>query len=358
MPAHLLYGDSFLVSQALKGLQGQVGPPDVLEANSHRVPGAQIDLAHLRALCSAIPFLAEHRLVIVEGLLSRFDPREGRRRPSPLGDQGPSPSPGRALLADWEGLPRCILEEMPPTTLLVFLEKGISRGNALLEKLRPIVEVQELATPSGEGLARWIRNRVAEKGAHITPGAIRLLSQLAGSSLWTVDNELEKLSLFASDRTIEEEDIRLLVSQSREASIFSTVDALLEGRTAVALRTMHRLRDGGAEFPYIIAMIARQLRLMTLARDLIDRGHGQRDIGDRLGLTHEFALKRTVAQAKKHSWSRLVWLYGRLMEADLAVKQGRLAQDVALELLVSELSSHSEVQGRGLRHSFSSSIQR
>ena len=160
-----------------------------------------------------------------------------------------------------------------------------------------------------------------------------------------MDNELEKLTLYAGDRPIEERDVRLLVPQSREASVFSAVDALLEGRSRVALELANRLREEGAELPYIVAMIARQLRLVTLARDLMDRGHKEKDIGTRLGLTYEFALKRTVEQARKHSWDSLRWLYGRLMEADLAVKQGRLDQDIALELLVSEASAVSAGQG-------------
>ena len=343
MPAHLLYGDSFLVTQALKEFQGQVGSPEVLEANSHRVSGAQIDLSQLRALCDAVPFLAERRLVIIEGLLSLFapsassgrGPRESRRRASTSGSGDTSTSPK----AGWEDLPRYIGEDMSPTTLLVFLEGRVSRGNALLGKLRQVVQVQDFPTPSGEGLARWTRNRVSEKGARITPGAIRLLSQLIGGSLWTMDNELEKLALYAGDGAIEEADVRLLVHEAREASIFGAVDALLEGRSAVALRLMHRLRDEGSELPYIVAMTARQLRMATLAKDLLGRGHGEKDIRGRLGLTHDFALKRTLEQARKHSWSSLEWLYGRLMEADLAVKQGRMEQDVALELLVGEASS-------------------
>ena len=353
MPAYLIYGDSFLVAQALKELQKQVGPPEVVEANMHRVSGGQTDPGQLKALCSAVPFLAERRLVVLEGLLSTFGTRERRRRPSTSGSRASTGDPRRGNLSIWEELPKYIGEEMPPTTLLVFLEDRVSGENPLLGKLRPLLQVQELTAPSGERLARWIRDRVAEKGARIAPGAIRLLSQYVGGSLWTMDSELEKLSLYARDRAIEEADVRLLVSQAREASIFGAVDALLEGRSAVALRSIHRLRNDGADFTYIIAMVARQLRLVTLAKDLIDRGHGQREIGERLGLTLEFALRRTLEQARKHSWAGLVWLYGRLLEADMAVKQGRLGQDVALELLVGEATSPQAVGGGHFRQSSS-----
>ena len=339
MPAHLLLGDSYLVSGALKELQAQVGPLEVLEANSHRLSGTQIDLAQLRTYCDVTPFLAQHRLVIVEGLLSLFELRRPRRRPSTAAGRASAPAAGRPPLGDWNDLPGYIGCEMSPTALLVFLDGKIAAGNPLLGKLRPVVQVQELPTPSGEGLARWIRNRAGEKGAGITPGAIRLLSQLVGGNLWTLDNELEKLALYAGERAIEEGDVRSLVSEAREASIFNAVDAILEGRSAVALRSMQRLRDEGAEFTYIVAMIARQLRLATLARDLIDRGHKERDIAERLGLTRDFIRRKTVEQARRHSWSGLRWLYGTLMETDLAVKQGRLDGDVALELMVGEASS-------------------
>lgn len=346
MPAHLLHGDSYLVSRALKELQEQIGPPEALEANSHTLSGSRTNLAEITTVCNAMPFLAEYRLVVVEGLLSQSEAREARTRGGTSSGRGTPTGSGRSSQSAWEELPRYIQEEMPPSTLLVFMEGSLSRRNPLLQKLQPVVQVQELPTPSGEGLARWVRNRVTEKGAQITPGAIRLLTQLVGGNLRTVDNELEKLTLYARERAIEEGDVRLLVSQAREASIFSAVDALLEGRPAVALQLMHRLRDDGAEFPYIVAMIARQLRLTTLARDLIDRKYGEKDIGSRLGINRDFALRKTVEQARKHSPSTLEWLYRSLLDADLAVKLGRLEQDLALELLVSESAGLVAASGR------------
>lgn len=341
MPAYLLYGDNFLVSQSLKELQEQVGTQDVIDANSHRVLGGAVNLAQIRALCDAVPFLAEHRLVMVEGLFPLFEPRDGRRRQSSSAGRSGSSGTARSAPSGWEGLPEYIQGEMPPSTLLVFLEATVSKANSLLRSLRSVVEIQDRATPTGEGLARWIRNMVAEKGARITPGAIRLLISLTGNSLWMLDNDLEKLALYAGDRAIEEIDVRLLVSQSREASIFSAVDALLDGRASVAMGLIHRLREDGAELPYIVSMTARQLRLVTLAKELIDGRQGEKVIRDRLGINHDFALKRTMEQARKHSWDSLEWLYKKLLDADLAVKQGRMNQDLALELMVAQASDLS-----------------
>ena len=353
MPAHLLFGDSFLVYQALKKLRERVGAPEVAEANSHSLSGAQLDLGQLRSLCDAVPFLADYRLVIVDGLLSHHGSRETRRRPTTSSGRASSRAPGRDSLAAWEDLPRYIKEEMAPTTLLVLVEGESAKGSILFQRLKPVADVQELPTPSREGLSRWIRNRAADKGAKITPGAIRLLSQHIGSDLWAIDSELEKLTLYAVGRSIEDKDIRLLVSQAREASIFRAVDALLEGRPPLAMKLLHQIRGEGAEFPYVVAMVARQLRLVTLAREMIDIGLSEREIRDRLKLTHGFALRKTVNQAERHSWKSLESLYERLMQADLAVKQGRLDQDVAVELLAGEAAGLQPGPQDRQRHSSS-----
>ena len=334
-PAQVLYGDDFLIAEALKELRDGVGPDELRDANSHRLAGADASPQEVQAICNAVPFLAEYRLVIVEGLLGRFEsgpPRRGARG----GRQG-SPS-SRASTTGWDDMARYISNDMPPTTMLAFVDERVSRSNPMLTILKPAAAVKELTTPSGEALARWIKERAASKGAQITPGAIRLMSQFVGGNLRVLDGELEKLSLYARrpvERPIEDSDVRALVSQAREANIFAGVDALMDGRSGPALQNIQQLRSDGADFSYIVAMTARQLRLVALAKDLLDRGHKQAELGSKLGIRQEFAVRRTADQAKKRSWSGIRQLYGKLLETDLAVKEGRLDEDVALELLAS-----------------------
>lgn len=334
MPAYLLYGDSFLVADAFKELQPQVGPVEVLDANTHRLLAAETGLAQLKGVCDAVPFLAEKRLVVVEGLFSMFEPR---RRGSARGAAQPR---GATTPSGWDGL-EGYLQVMPPSTLLVFLDGKLRSGNSLLRRVRALLQVRELPTPVREDLARWVRNRVSDKGGRLTPGAISLLSQMVGGNLWALDTELEKLTLYCTDRPIEEADVRLLVSQVREASIFAAIDALLEGRTAAALPLIRRLQQDGAEFSYLVSMIARQLRLVVLAREMLEQGLGEGKIGERLSIGPDFAVRRTVAQARRHPSGRLIDLYQRLLESDLAVKRGALEEELALDLLVAGLSTPS-----------------
>ena len=83
-------------------------------------------------------------------------------------------------------------------------------------------------------------------------------------------------------------------------------------------------------------MVERQLRRLALARDAIDQRVSLKDLGPQLGIFSEFALRKTLDQARRHSWQDITGRYRRLLEADLAIKRGRLDPDLALELMAAD----------------------
>ena len=335
MPAHLLYGDSFLVSQQLKRLSTEAGADSLLEANRHQLTGGQFNLPDLLAVCNALPFMDTCRLVIATGLLTTQESRGGRGR-------------GARSLGEWEGLAAAI-PLMPETTLLFFVDGVIADSNPLLRSLRTATLAQHLQSPTGEALARYIKDLAQEKGCGIDPAAIRTLADLVGNDLWTLDRELEKLSLYAAGRNIEERDIQELVAQVREASIFNAVDAMIDGRPEVALRLLQQLRQDGAALPYIISMVERQLRLVSLARYWGEQRIAPQELPGKLGVP-PFVARKTAEQARRNGWPDLDRRYQRLLEADLAFKTGRVdSEDLALEMLVVDLAAPSHAGNRGLQ---------
>ena len=71
----------------------QVSPPDLRDVNITSFDGREVAFAEFCATCSTVPFLAEKRLVVVRGLLSRFERRPGT-------DTGARDRQGAA---EWEG---------------------------------------------------------------------------------------------------------------------------------------------------------------------------------------------------------------------------------------------------------------
>src|SRR5450759_2694753 len=67
--------DEFSRTQQVNKFRAQMGDPQFADLNTLQFDGRKVALGELQHACDAVPFLAQKRLVIVEGMLVRFDPR-------------------------------------------------------------------------------------------------------------------------------------------------------------------------------------------------------------------------------------------------------------------------------------------
>jgi DNA polymerase-3 subunit delta len=320
---YILFGaDDFSLHIRLEELKGE-WDRESLALNTTHFAAQQLTLSDLINTCEAAPFLGKNRLVIVEGLLSRFEPRNGGRHPE---------------LGEWQAFDN-YASKMPPTTVLVLLDGKIGRNNPLLKRLRPISKVQEFPPVRGARLHQWIHSRVANSGGRISPQAVKLLSDLAGDSLWALANEIEKLCLYSLGRRIEEEDVRQVTTYAREATVFTLIDAIVEKRTNAALQFLHQSLAEGMAPPYVLVMLTRQLRLMIQARELNTQRLSPAQKQEQLGLSPNYPIDRLLRQSARYPMPRLIEIHQKLLEADIAIKSGRLGDKLALDLLVAEVCS-------------------
>ena len=328
MTIHIIFGDTFLVQDAINQFSDDIGHHDVRDSNTHYLNGAKVSLTEIVAISQTLPFLSDKRLVIVDGLLGKYESNNRRSARNSTSAQS---------LGEWKEL-KSLQPLVPDSTILIFRDKDVSPRNTLFRKLRGESQVLSLPTPKGEVLSRWIKTRANAKNTTIQPGSIRLIVQFIGPDLWTIDSELEKLSLYADGRSIEERDVRTIVSQVRESNIFTAIDATLEGRWNIAIKLLKEIYNDGSSFQYIISMLSRQLRLNILAKELLATNHSSREIADRLSIKQDFVVQKTLAQARAHSLNNLLECQKHLLNADLSVKRGIQKENVMLELLVSQIS--------------------
>jgi DNA polymerase-3 subunit delta len=322
--------DEFSLQEELAALKAQLDSDGMLASNTSQLDGGRLQPADLLAPCSTIPFLGSHRLVIVEGLLGRFESPRGKERRR----EGKS---SRESVAPWKTLPAA-LPDLPDTTTLVFVDGKVSPGNPLLRLLAPLGEVREFPLLRQRAVPEWIGRRARSMGLSVSPAAVALLADLIGNDLRALSQELEKLGTYAQGRPITEDDVRLLVSASREASVLAMVDAVVEGRSSVAIRLLEQLQNEGAAPTYLLNMITRQYRHLIMAKELLLARLSAEEIGRRLGIASDFALRKVLEQTARYSLPPLEAAYRRLLEADAAIKRGIYGDELALELLLEELS--------------------
>ena len=326
---YIFYGqDDFSLYQAVGKIKANLGGWEMVAVNTTSLEGQHLTLSELRNKCDAAPFLSSHRLVIVDGLLGRFEVKQGR----PRSGKGKSENE----LGKWEALASYI-KQMPETTVLVLVDGEVKGHNPVLKKLSPLAEVRTFPLLRGKDLKAWVQQRVREEGGNIAPQAVNLLAELIGGDLWAMDSEIQKLLLYSQERPISADDVKQLTSYVQEANIFALVDAVAEGRTESAQRILHRLYHEGMAATHILAMITRQFRLIAQAKDL-QPGLSRLQIQDRLGLKSSYSLDKTLSQAKLYDFEGVKRTYDKLLETDLAIKTGKYNDQLALELLVTELA--------------------
>ena len=327
---HLFYGeDEFSRESAVADLKTEVGPPDIRDINVAEFDARDTTPEQVTALCSTVPFMTPRRLVVIRGLLSRFE-----RRGAGAGPANGGQSPGAK---SWDSLWK-YAPEMPPTADLALVDGRLTQSNSMLRKAQAVATVKTFPPLRGERLKGWIRNAAAGKNAEIMPDAVNGLADLSGGNLRVLDGELDKLALYADGRAITMDDVQGMVSFTGEASVFVAVDAVVEGRPDVALRSLRRLLDDGNSPAFVLAMIARQIRLLILAKDIRSQGVPASELGGRLRVSG-YPLRKTLDQETMFTPEGLREAHRKLVEADLSAKTGRFDEETALELLVTELAT-------------------
>ena len=320
-------GDDVSLQEALSSMKNEVQPEELRDVNITMLDGASVSLEQLAATSVTVPFLAEKRMVVVQGLLDQYEVQRSGRRSGP---------PERKPLGQWEGLP-AVLEAVPETTDLVFVDGHVDNRNSLLRSIRSLCETLTFPVPRPRELPRWVLDRAGRREIDIEPRAADALANIVGGNLRIIDSELEKLSVYRDGEQVRYQDVEEMVAYVKEANIFAAVDAVLERRPGLAIRHVHQLLDEGRAPPYVITMIARQVRLILLARDVKAQGVPQSEIGGRLSLSG-YPLQKTLEQEQRISSERLAAMHRKLLEADLSLKTGVAEDGLVLDMLIAELA--------------------
>ncbi len=332
----LLGQDDFSLRQSLEGIKRSLGDQTILAANTTTLDGQQLTLDQLRTVCETVPFLAERRLVIVRGLLERFEPRGKSGRQKKITHVTDQQDEYKSLGA--------YMGKLPDSTILVLIGEGrIASNNPLFRELSDKAEVRSFPLLREAKLRQWIQKRVTDEGGSISPRAVDLLTKLVGGNLWIMSHEINKLVLFTSGRRIEEEDVKTVVSYAQQANVFTMVDAILEFKAGVAEQSLQQLLQRGAAPAYLLVMLSRQVRMIVRAKELRKQGKPKLDIQNKLGLTSDFALGKTLEQAGRYPLERLKQVYDKLLEADLSIKTGKYDGELALNILIAELCHRGKV---------------
>ena len=332
---HLLYGeDDFSISEALTFIKTDRGTSAFQDISTNILRASEMTFEEFVAVSSTVPFLSTKRVVVVDDLFSSLDNRTKIKR-----NAKSSRKSKHLKWEDWKDLPN-FLPNVPQTTELIFVEGPLNESNILLKKLSPMIEVHRFPKITGNKLVKWIHDRASHLGIHIKPNDIKLLSETIGGNLRVLSSELQKLSLFRHKEMVSSYDIKTLVSYTRETNIFRAVDSAIEGRPGFAMQSIHRIVEEGGSPSMILALIARQIKLILRTKDLRLRKVSAKEIGKQLSLAG-YPLSKTLDQEKKMSASHLVAMHQLILDTDLKIKSSNVDELTILDILAIRMAKIS-----------------
>ena len=306
--------DDFSIQQALVEIKLKLDVTSSGNWIEFKVPDVTAD--QLMMSCSTVSLFGEKRNVIVRGLIGLFESNKTK-------------------LAKWHNL-LALLQSLPDSVDLIFVDGELKKSNPFLKQIKDIVSIKQYPVLKGSKLSDWVNNKIRYLGLNFRSGDVQFFLKRAGSNLWVLSNELEKLSIYTMGRSVEKKDIVDLVSDQDDTVIFAIFDSIIKSDIARAFNIISALIQSGRSPISIILTIHRQLRRVVIARDLLESGIRQSQIGIILKLS-EYPLKKTLEQLTSFSKNDVRRWYSALHEIDSKIKGTNLSSLQALDHLISQL---------------------
>jgi DNA polymerase-3 subunit delta len=195
----------------------------------------------------------------------------------------------------------------------------------------------EFPLPSRREMPGWISKEAEAQGGKFEGAAAAELARLIGENTLQARQEIAKaLSYSGSGNPVTRADVRLLCPLSTEEKIFTLVDAVGKRDARGAMALLQRML---IDFPiqYIFSMVARQIRQLIIAKEMLASGGNVEAIQSATGVPH-FAAKKLAGQCRNFQIEELERIYRRLDRMDEESKTGRGKLEVSLECLIADIS--------------------
>ncbi|MDI6632314.1 MAG: DNA polymerase III subunit delta [Bacillota bacterium] len=297
-PVYLFYGpEVYLQREAVRRFREALVGEDAL--NYATLDGEEASPREVVEIADTLPLFSSRRLVVVKNA-PYFT--SGRQKEDP------------ALIA--------YLRRPSAATCLIFCTAAaVDKRREVYKLVQAHGRTVEFTHLAPEDLKKWFQKRARQAGKVFEPGAADALLA-AGRELTVLHNELEKVLAYTGDNpAITAADVAAVLTPTGEETVFAAVDAFGERRYPAALAKIRALLETEPA-GVVLALLARQLRLIILAQDFLSAGGRSEALARELGV-HPFVAKKVTAQARRFPRTEVEELFRSLLELDAAVKTGR-----------------------------------
>jgi DNA polymerase III subunit delta len=203
----------------------------------------------------------------------------------------------------------------------------------------PTVEFRHFTPES----SRFLAQQLAEQhGLRLGPAELALLLDAVAGDASRLAAEIEKLSLFiGTERNVTADDLRSLVPNAAQSTIFSLVNALGKRDRPAALRSLDLLIRDGEYLPLALTFLNTQFRLALAAKEArIGSAQQAQNFFNRLNVRMwRDRAEQIAATAATFTREHLAAAVALIYETDKKFREGYKDDRIIMESLVLALTA-------------------
>jgi DNA polymerase-3 subunit delta len=226
-----------------------------------------------------------------------------------------------------------------PGTALVLRAAGVGRQAKFFKQLQEYARVKQAARLKPSERASWLRAEVRRHGRQADQAAIAAMQDTVGGDLRELAGAVAKLHVAVPPPApLTAAHVGEFLSHTADRGVFELTDAVFAGNAATALGHLDSLLGQGEDVLGLLAMLARQLRLLLRVNDHPGASAGQvaQLIG---GGVRDWQVERARRQARKFRPDDLRRGLDLIAQADAEVRNGTLPNRLLIELVVTRIAA-------------------
>ena len=303
---YLLYGEENFLKRSYKNrLKEAILGDDTM--NFHHFEGKGMDIPEIIGLADTMPFFAEKRLLLLE-------------------DSGLFKGSAEQLAA--------YLPQLPESTCMLFVESEVDKRGKLYKAVKKVGYAAELGRQTPAQLSNWAARLLAREGKKITGATMELLLSKTGDDMENIRSELDKLISYTLGRdVITAQDVEAICTTQLTNKIFEMIGAISSRKVQRAMELYEDLLLLREPPMRILFLIARQFNQLLTIKDMAGKGVAKAEIASGLKLP-PFVVGKLLTQSRAFTKEQLLSYLELCVETEEAVKQGRLQDRLAVEILI------------------------
>ena len=327
MPAYLFLGaEEYLMNEGVEKLKSKYIEPSLESLNYSIIEGKESNIDTLINACETLPFMSSKKIVILKDISGLLE-KESKESEEELYKY---------------------LDDLGSYLILIIIGTDLKKTSKMYKFFNKSNNVVEFVNLKGKDLNSWIEQILKKNNKSMNFSNLNFFTQQTTYSsrnseltLYDLENELLKLVNYTQEYEITKEDINKVLIKSIDTNIFDLLSAINRGDSHNALVIFNDMYMQNEPIQKILVMITRQIRLMLGYKLYRNKGYGEGETQDKLGIK-SFEYSKVSSQSRAFTIIQLQETLDKILILDKQLKTISVDEKILMEMLIIEICNNKK----------------